>query len=153
MAFGGIQVDPGFEGRLAISLINVGPETIKIKYREALFTIEFSELEEPSTIPYKGEYQYQDDFPAEQYDFIISAHTVSLAEIPDLRKQVKEINNRLEIVDDMYSDMEEIIEYIEEGQELSNEVAERLDNCIQKRGEKKRRREVSDVVNNLGLDW
>lgn len=153
MAFGGIQVDPGFKGRLAISLFNVGPENIEIKYGEPLFTIEFTKLEQPTSMPYKGDYQNQEDFPAEQYDFIISAHTVSLAEIPDLRNQVKEINKRLEVVDDMYTDMGEIIEFIEEGQELSDKVAERLNSCVRRRGKEKDVREASDVAEKLGLDW
>lgn len=153
MAFGGIQVDPGFEGRLAISLFNVGPENIKIKLGTPTFTIEFDKLEEPATKPYSGEYQYQDDFPAEQYNFILGAHTVSLAEIPDLREQVRELSKRLAVVDVLREDIEELIGDPDQGQELKDEVKKRLRQYLLLGGKEKGTLEASDVAKNLGLVW
>ena len=153
MAFGGIQVDPGFVGRLAISLFNVGPENIQIKVGTPMVTIEFEKLEEPTATPYSGEYQYQDDFPAEQYNFILSAHTVSLAEIPDLKEQVRDLNNRLTIVDVLREDIEELLQAPDQGQELKDEVKERLRQCLLLRGKEMRTRMASDVAKDLGLVW
>lgn len=153
MAWGGIQVDPGFIGRLAISLFNVGPEDIHLKLDTPIFTIEFNKLEEPATEPYSGEYQYQDDFPAEQYNFILSAHSVSLAEIPDLREQIKDLNNRLAVVDILREDIEELLEDPDRGQELKDEVKERLMRCLTLSGKGRGTRTASDVAGNLGLVW
>lgn len=153
MSFGGIQVDPGFVGRLAISLFNVGPENIQIRLGTPTFTIEFERLEEPATKPYSGEYQYQDDFPAEQYNFILSAHTVSLADIPDLREQVRQLNNRLAVVDVLREDIEELIGDPDQGLELNDEVKQRLRQCLLLTGRGKGTREASEVAKNLGLTW
>ena len=83
-AFGGVQLDPGFRGRLIMNLINVGPEPIQIQFKEPVFSVELSRLEENAEEGYSGPYQDQDDFPADQYNYILSAHTTSLAEIPDI---------------------------------------------------------------------
>jgi dCTP deaminase len=153
MAFGGIQVDPGFVGRLVISLVNVGPELIEIKMGTPAFTIEFQKLEEPAIKPYTGEYQCQDDFPAEQYNFILSAHTVSLAEIPDLRQQIRQLNDRLAIIDVLREDIEELLGEPDQGLELREEVKERLRQRLLLRNKEKPTRIASDVAKGLGLVW
>jgi len=104
VAFGGIQIDPGFVGRLAISLFNVGPEDIELKLGEPTFTVEFHRLEEPTKNPYgsdpqKHTYQGQTDFPADQRNFIINAHTTSLAEIPVIRTDMEQIGRRVNILE------------------------------------------------------
>jgi len=95
-AFGGIQLDPGFKGRLTLNLLNVGPEPITIKYKEPFFSVEINRLEEMVEKPYDGPYQNQDDFPADQHNYILNARTTSLAEIPTLRKEVSRLNGLLE---------------------------------------------------------
>jgi len=153
IAFGGIQVDPGFVGRLAISLFNVGPENIQIKLGTPTFTMEFDKLEEPATKPYNGDYQYQDDFPAEQYNFILGAHTVSLADIPDLKVQIRELNNRLASIDVLREEIEELLEDPDRGLHLKDEIKQRLIQCLVVSGKEQGARKASEVSKNLGLVW
>jgi len=117
-AFGGLQLDPGWRGRLNLSLLNVGPEPIVITLREPLFSVEFSRLEEPAEA-YAGDYQDQDDFPAEQYNYILSARTTSLAEIPLLRQEMVRVSALIEELMEGMPDPDE-------GLELRPEVQERL---------------------------
>lgn len=84
VAFPGIQVDPGYRGRLAISLFNAGPEDIELKHMAKMFTIEFHTLESPARHGYHGSYQGQEDFPEDQKQFILNAHSQSLSEIQAL---------------------------------------------------------------------
>ena len=95
-AFGGLQLDPGFSGRLIMNLLNVGPEPVAIKLNDVLFTVEFDRLDEAAELPYEGPYQDQDDFPEDQYNYIISARTTSLAEIPALRMEIARLTNVIE---------------------------------------------------------
>jgi dCTP deaminase len=95
-AFGGVQLDPGFRGRLIMNLINVGPEPIQIRYKEPVFSVEFSKLDEMAETGYDGPYQDQDDFPADQCNYILSARTTSLAEIPTLRLGLGRLTGLLE---------------------------------------------------------
>ena len=103
-AFGGVQLDPGFRGRLIMNLINVGPEPIKIQFKEPVFSVEFSKLEEMAETAYSGPYQDQDDFPPDQYEYILSARTTSLAEIPSLRLGLGRLTGLLEELEDRLPD-------------------------------------------------
>lgn len=118
-AFGGLQLDPGFRGRLTMNLLNVGPEPIPVKLNDILFSVEFERLDEPAEVAYSGNYQDQDDFPEDQYNFILSAHTTSLAEIPTLRIEVAHLSSVIE-------ELEESLPDPDEGLELRQEVQDRL---------------------------
>lgn len=118
-AFGGLQLDPGFRGRLVMNLLNVGPEAIRITLGDPLFTVEFQRLEEPAEEGYVGTYQDQDDFPPDQYAFILNARTTSLAEIPLLRQEVIRLNVLIE-------ELHEHLPDPDAGWELRPEVEERL---------------------------
>ena len=124
-AFGGVQLDPGFRGRLVMNLLNVGPEPIALTLGAPLFSVEFQRLEEPAEAGYAGAYQDQDDFPADQYEFILSARTTSLAEIPTPRQEVARLNYLIEELDEKLPDPDE-------NWELRPDVEERLRRSLQK---------------------
>ena len=119
IAFGGVQLDPGWKGHVTINLQNVGPEPVTITVNTPLFTVEFHRLEEPASRGYEGQHQDQYDFPDDQYEFILSARTTSLAEIPSLRRQVARLNVLIE-------ELEERLPDVDEGLELRPEVREKL---------------------------
>ncbi len=98
LAFGGIQIDPGWNGRLVISLFNIGPEPIPIKLGDEMFTIEFCRLESLTQNPYRGRYQNQPYFPAEDVNFILRARTVSLAEIKPIGEEISRLKNELALL-------------------------------------------------------
>jgi hypothetical protein len=95
VAFAGIQIDPGWHGRLAMSLFNAGPEPIPLQFGEKIFTIELQYLESPAINPYSGVYQDQMDFPQDQLEFITNASTVSLAEVNQLPVELAHVRQRL----------------------------------------------------------
>ena len=104
IAFGGIQLDPGYSGRLTLNLLNVGPEQVPITLNEPLFSVEFQRLEEPAMVPYSGPFQDQDDFPADQYNYILQARTTSLAEIPKLRRDISRLSTLIEELEERLLD-------------------------------------------------
>jgi dCTP deaminase len=106
IAFGGLQLDPGWRGRLILNLLNVGPEPISIKKGEPLFSVEFHQLDEP-TNPYGGPQQDQDDFKEEQIQYILSARTTSLAEIPTFRQQIARLSVLMQELADKLPDPDE----------------------------------------------
>ena len=95
IAFGGIQIDPGFRGRLALSLFHAGPEPMPLRSGRPMFTVEFQYLDTPATGEYKGDFQDQDNFPSVQKEFILNAHTASLAEINSLPGEIGQVLQRL----------------------------------------------------------
>jgi dCTP deaminase len=117
-AFGGLQLDPGFRGRLTMNLLNVGPEPVTLTYREPIFSVEFSRLEEEAD-PYAGPYQDQDDFPADQINYVLKARSTSLAEIPSFRQDIRRLNILIE-------ELQEKIPDPDQGLTLRPEVEEKL---------------------------
>lgn len=102
-----------------MSLLNVGPEPVAISLNDLFFSIEFERLDEPAEVPYSGPYQDQDDFPEEQYNYILHAHTTSLAEIPTLIMDVARLSGVIE-------ELEESLPDPDEGLELRPEIRNRL---------------------------
>jgi dCTP deaminase len=122
-AFGGLQLDPGFKGRLIMNLLNVGPEPVSLKLNDVIFTVEFERLEEPAESSYSGPYQDQDDFPEDQYNYILAAHTTSLAEIPALRMEIARLSDDIEELEARLPDPDESLE-------LKPDIKERLEKCL-----------------------
>jgi len=50
----GTQIDPGFRGRLFVSLFNLTPAPIAIGYKDTFLTVEFERLERPPATGYDG---------------------------------------------------------------------------------------------------
>lgn len=95
VAFGGIQIDPGFKGRLAMSLFHTGPEPIELEQGQKMFTVEFHRLEEAASRGYSGKYQGHKDFHPDHEKFILEANTASLSEIRDLPVELENLSLRL----------------------------------------------------------
>ena len=98
----GIQIDPGFRGRLAISLFHSGPEPIKLKHKLRMFTVEFHLLDHEASKGYKGPFQNQTDFHKMQKDFILNANTTSLAEINTLPDEMASLERRFALHETVY---------------------------------------------------
>ncbi len=103
IAFGGLQLDPGWRGRLILYLLNVGPEPVRLHRHEPFFSIEFHRLEE-ATEAYSGPHQDQDDYSPEEVEYILSARTTSLAEIPAFRAQIEQLSVLIEDIADSLPD-------------------------------------------------
>jgi dCTP deaminase len=50
-------IDPGFRGKLTLSLFNTGESTVHIDKNEPLIQVVFHKTGEPSSNPYNGQYQ------------------------------------------------------------------------------------------------
>jgi dCTP deaminase len=50
-------IDPGFRGKLTLSLFNTGESTVHIDKNEPLIQVVFHKTGEPSSNPYNGRYQ------------------------------------------------------------------------------------------------
>lgn len=60
LATAGPQVDPGFEGKLVIGVVNFSSESVRIPYLEPFCTLELERLSKHSLTSYKGPYQGQE---------------------------------------------------------------------------------------------
>lgn len=95
MVFGGPQLDPGWRGKLIVSLFNVGPEPLPLKLGERFFTVEFHRLEGVSE-GYRGPYQDQFDFPGKDRNFIVRAGTSGIVEAAPIQKNMKILEKQID---------------------------------------------------------
>ena len=93
-AFGGVLLDPGFHGVVIMNLQNVGPEPIALTMNDRFFTVQFERLDQPAAKGYDGPNQGQRDLSPDLEKFITTAQTTSLAEIPELRRNIAYIRGQ-----------------------------------------------------------
>lgn len=67
----GPQIDPGFSGRLFVTLINITEQPFAINYRSRFLSIEFHVLSERPEKPYHGEHQNKTEFTENQINAIL----------------------------------------------------------------------------------
>lgn len=65
MNISGIQVEPGFRGRLVLGIVNLSTKTRKIAFCDKVFTIQFHKLDSSVTKSYKGSLYAIDGIPAD----------------------------------------------------------------------------------------
>lgn len=77
----GPQIDPGFKGRLFITVINLSPNVITLPYKEKFLTVEFHKLNEPVSKPYSGEFQDKLNMTDREIQNIIVKRGLAFSEI------------------------------------------------------------------------
>jgi dCTP deaminase len=77
----GIQIDPGFQGRLVIGLTNLSPKPISLSYKDDLISVEFHKLERAVKQPYSGPYQKKSGIGPEEIEFVAENEGMALPEI------------------------------------------------------------------------
>lgn len=60
LATAGPQVDPGFEGKLVIGVVNFSSQTIKLSYLTPFCSLELQRLSQNAHTPYQGPYKSQE---------------------------------------------------------------------------------------------
>lgn len=77
----GPQIDPGYHGRLILGLTNLTPRPVTLAYKDDLVSVEFHQLDQPSTKPYDGPYQDKMDLGPEEIEFITETEGMALSEV------------------------------------------------------------------------
>lgn len=77
----GPQIDPGFRGRLFISLFNLTPSPIPLNYMETFLTVEFQRLPNPPERGYEGPNQGKYELTADDIEPLLNYQAPSLGKI------------------------------------------------------------------------
>jgi predicted transcriptional regulator len=76
-----MQIDPGFEGPLSVTLFNMTPNPISLNYKGHFVTMELEKLAVPASIGYGGQYQNRKTFLAEELDPMIGFKGHALTDV------------------------------------------------------------------------
>jgi dCTP deaminase len=77
----GPQIDPGFEGKLFISLFNVTAVSHVLQYKDTFLSIEFHTLDETPSATYAGPYQGKYSLGAEVLDAMVRLEGLTLSQM------------------------------------------------------------------------
>ena len=77
----GLQIDPGFEGRLFIGVINLTPKPVTLPYKDDFISIEIHQLDQPTSKPYQGPYQGKTELGPEDIEHIVDGGSYALSEV------------------------------------------------------------------------
>jgi len=79
--FGGPQIDPGYEGRIFVSLFNPTSEPFEIGYNEHFCSVIFHTLSSKASRPYSGKFQHNFSFPEEDVERMLKMKAPTLADV------------------------------------------------------------------------
>ena len=86
----GPQVDPGFVGKLSVTLFNFTPLSVPINYDDPFLSLELHRLASPPKEGYKGEYQNRDTFTAKEIEQVMGYKGHGLSEVVRGFEEVRE---------------------------------------------------------------
>ena|SRR3984957_13496885 len=121
----GPQIDPGFKGKLLVSVFNLTAASHIFTFLETFLTIEFHTLREPPDNPYKGEYQGKYTITPDVAETLARLEGLSLAQMQaqftELALHVKQWTEFAPRVDEFLSRLDKHTRAIEElAQKLGN---------------------------------
>ena len=79
----GLQIDPGFYGRLFVGVTNPTSQPVPLPFKDDFISIEIHQLEEPTAKPYSGPYQGKLDLGPEDIEHIVTGQSSSLSGVID----------------------------------------------------------------------
>lgn len=93
----GPQIDPGYKGKLFVTVFNVTPLSQIISYKQKFLSIEFHTLESVPEKPYEGPYQGKTDIGPEILEDFLRIEGFNLSQMQsqftELAQHVKELSN------------------------------------------------------------
>jgi len=91
----GPQIDPGFEGRMIVNLINLSPRPFSLHYSDAFLSAEFHLLVSEPTKGYAGKYQGRTELSSEEIEILLAYQGPTLADLhrgfAEIRDHIQEI--------------------------------------------------------------
>lgn len=106
----GPQVDPGFDGKLSVTLFNLTPVPVALNYGDTFLSLELHRLGVPATKGYVGEYQHRNTFTASEIEPVLGykGHGLSeaVAGFTEIRQSLIKVGNLSEKFDSFLENYE-----------------------------------------------
>lgn len=99
----GPQVDPGFIGRLSVTLFNLTPLPVPLSYGDSFLSLELHRLDIPASRPYSGEFQGKDTFTSKDIEPVLG-YKSGLSEVVKGFSEVHEAIEKLAIFPKKFDD-------------------------------------------------
>ncbi len=98
----GLQIDPGFKGRLTVGLYNLSPKPITLPYKDDLLSIEIHRLEEPCEKEYSGPFQGKTELGPNDIEAVVENESMTYSEmltmLSSLSRNVGELSHDMKMM-------------------------------------------------------
>jgi len=133
----GPQVDPGFEGKLSVTLFNLTPVAVPLNYGDSFLSLELHRLDVPASRPYSGEFQGKETFTAKDIEPVLG-YKGGLGEVVrgfhDIHRSIERLASLPERFDSFLAAYEQQNKKAaESSQKLVNEIRRLVDHMIGER--------------------
>lgn len=128
LASTGPQVDPGFKGKLIVSLLNLVPRSHILKYKETFLTIEFHTLDKIPSKTYDGPYQNREDIGPEILEDLIRLEGLNLTQ---LQSQFSELAQHVKQWSDLASRFDEFLKNMNSHTKAIDTLTRQLASTVQ----------------------
>jgi dCTP deaminase len=99
LAFSGMHIDPGYRGKIFITLFNPSSDTYEIEHGQKLCTAMFFKFDKIPSKAYGGKYQDQYAFPEKDIEWMIRLKAPTIADA------IKSVEKLEQMIDDLRKDM------------------------------------------------
>jgi dCTP deaminase len=118
----GPQIDPGFEGKLFVSLFNLTAAPHVLRYRDTFLTIEFHTLEELPSHGYRGPYQKKYTIGPEVMETLVRLEGLTLSQ---MQSQFTELAKHVERWSDLAGKFDEFLSVMNQNTNAIKELIAR----------------------------
>lgn len=98
----GPQVDPGFRGKLSITLFNLTPTSIPLNYGDAFLSLELHRLSSQPSKGYTGEYQDRETFTAKEIEPVLGYKGHGLSQVVEGFEEVREAIEKVAMLSEKF---------------------------------------------------
>lgn len=120
----GPQIDPGFEGKLFVSIFNVTAVPHVLTYRETFLTIEFHNLDGLPDHPYDGPYQGKYTIGPEVLDALVRLEGLTLSQ---MQSQFTELTQHVKAWSAMATRLDEFLSGMTEHTRAIDDLVKKID--------------------------
>ncbi len=106
----GPQVDPGFEGKLSVTLYNFTPIPLALNYGDTFLSLELHRLNIAASRPYSGDYQNRETFDAREIEPVLGFKGQGLSQVVG---SFTEIRQSLAALRDLPQQFKEFLQHYE----------------------------------------
>lgn len=128
----GPQVDPGFEGKLFVSLLNLTPASHVIKYKDTFLSIEFHTLDQPPEKVYDGPYQRRTDITPDILEDLVRLEGLNLSQ---MQSQFSELTGHVREWSGLAARFDEFLREMNRHTKAIDALARRLSESMRAREE------------------
>lgn len=130
----GPQVDPGFDGKLSVTLFNLTPVAVPLSYADSFLSLELHRLEVPASRGYSGEFQGKTTFTAKDIEPVLG-YGGGLGEVvkgfDDIHKSIERLSALPERFDSFLAGYEKQNQKVAEfNQKLINEIQRLVEHIV-----------------------